>query len=304
MLDDKIPPMLAYRADPFDSPRHLFEIKWDGTRCLLFKKDQEIRLQNRRLEDITWRYPELAGLPKSLRARSAILDGELVVLAEGRPDFRRLQQREQLADPLKIGLAARRLPATYIAFDVLYFNDQPYLTAPLSARKEILPILLRPSSHLVESRFILEKGQAFFKEAVAQGLEGIMGKSLASPYLPGKRSRFWLKIKPKLTRSCYIIGYTPGEGARQGRFGALLVATREGEAWVYRGKVGSGFSDADLTVLSQRLAARRTAGPPFLPPPRVRQGRWVRPELKCEVRFQEETPRGHFRAPVFLRLVA
>ncbi len=242
MLDDKIPPMLAYSADPFDSPRHLFEIKWDGTRCLLFKKAQEIRLQNRRLEDITWRYPELAGLPKSLRARSAILDGELVVLAEGRPDFRRLQQREQLADPLKISLAARRVPATYIAFDVLYFNDQPYLTAPLSARKEILPILLRPSSHLVESRFILEKGQAFFKEVVAQGLEGIMGKSLASPYLPGKRSRFWLKIKPKLTRSCYIIGYTPGKAPGRAGLGRSWWPPGRGRPGCIGGKWEAGLA--------------------------------------------------------------
>ena len=99
LLTEKIAPMLAYSSPPFDSPRHLFEIKWDGTRCLLFIREGVIRLQNRRLQDITARYPELMGLHRRIGAKNAILDGELVVLVEGKPDFRTLQQREMAGDP-------------------------------------------------------------------------------------------------------------------------------------------------------------------------------------------------------------
>lgn len=299
MLDDKIAPMLAYAARPFDSPQHLFEIKWDGTRCLLFIKDGKLRLQNRRLEDITFRYPEMVALPRELKARNAILDGEVVVLSQGRSVFAKLQQREQVADPLKIQLLSRQLPATYIAFDLLYLNDEKYLQVPLIERKRLLEAIMQESPYLVESRFILEKGRAFFKEAVAQGLEGVMGKALNSPYLMGTRSRHWLKIKPRGQVECYIVGYREGQGARQGLVGSLGVATQEAGMWRYRGRVGSGFSEADLAALTPRLKKLKTEVPvaPVTPP--VKGMVWVRPELRCKVSFHEETAQGHFRAPVF-----
>ena len=179
MLDDKISPMLAYPADPFDSRRHLYEIKWDGTRCLLFKKGGEIRLQNRRLETITQRYPELQALTNQIAAQNAILDGELVVLTGGLTDFPRLQQREHIADPTKISLLSKKIPATYVAFDLLFLNDDKLVTRPLVDRKERLSKILRESPHLIESRFVREGGRVFFQEAVSQGLEGIMAKTLS-----------------------------------------------------------------------------------------------------------------------------
>lgn len=303
MLDDKILPMLAYSADPFDSPRHLYEIKWDGTRCLLFLRPGQIRLQNRRLEDITYRYPELRNLPQSLKVRNAILDGELVVLHQGRPDFRRLQQREQAADPRKISLLARRLPATYVAFDVLFLNDDKKLALPLIERKALLKRILLESPHLVESRFIHEKGISFFRQAVDQGLEGVMAKNLTSPYLIGKRSRYWLKIKPRLREDCVVVGFTAGEGGRSPYFGALLVATPKDGGLVYRGKVGSGFTEEDLEEIASRLQALRIDSCPLSQRVRVAGVQWVRPELRAEIHFQELTPRGHFRAPVFKRLL-
>jgi len=302
MLTARIPPMLAYFAPPFDSPRHLFEIKWDGTRCLLFLDQGRLRLQNRRLEDITHRYPELAGLAGDLQATNAILDGELVVLADGRPSFPLLQQREQAADPLKISLLARRLPATYIAFDLLFLNDRPRHLLPLEERRALLEGCLRESPRLVLSRAVYEHGRAFFAEAVAQGFEGVMAKALGSPYLIGTRSRFWLKIKPRLTEECVIIGYTPGKGGREESFGALLVAGPEGGRLVYRGRVGSGFDEATLGELTPRLRALETETPPMAGV-RVKGARWVRPQLRALVSYQEKTARGHFRAPVFVRLL-
>lgn len=292
--------MLAYAApEPFDSERHLFEIKWDGTRCLLFQKGAEMRLQNRRLETITHRYPELAGLPREIAAQNAILDGELVVLRDGRPDFAKLQQRDQVADPLKIALLSRTIPATYMAFDILWLDGEQVTARPLLARKELLAGVLRETPNLIESRFVRERGTAFFQEVVSRGLEGVMAKTLTGPYLIGRRSRHWLKIKPRQEKVCAVIGYTKGSGGRQGTLGALLVATREGDAWRYRGRVGSGFSEADLQELRARLQLLETAKSPLAHPPQVRGVQWVRPELRVRVSFQEETNRGHFRAPVF-----
>jgi DNA ligase D-like protein (predicted ligase) len=299
LLTEKIAPMLAYSSKPFDSVKHLFEIKWDGSRCLLFLQDGRIRLQNRRLQDITGRYPELGGLAEKFRINNAILDGELVVLSEGQADFRRLQQREQLSDPFKIDLMSRRLPATYIAFDLLFLNDRRYLEVPLRERKRVLRTILPDSDLVVESRFIEGQGKAFFQEAVSQGLEGIMAKALASPYLIGQRSRHWLKIKPRGAMECYVVGYSPGRGGRGETFGSLALASREPRGWLYRGLVGSGFSEAELQSLSRQLGALRVENPPAPLNETVKGIHWVRPQLRCRVSFHEITPRGHFRAPAF-----
>jgi bifunctional non-homologous end joining protein LigD len=292
--------MLAYAAPgPFDSERHLFEIKWDGARCLLFLKAGAIRLQNRRLETITHRYPELGGLSRQLAAQDAILDGELVALKDGQPSFPRLQQREQVADPTKIGLLSQSMPVTYVAFDILWLNGGQVTAQPLLARKELLADIVRETPQLILSRFVRGPGAAYFREVVSRGLEGVMAKTVAGPYLIGRRSRFWLKIKPRQHKVCTVIGYTTGSGSRAATLGALLVATREGHAWRYRGKVGSGFDTAALAELTARLQELKTPTPPLPQPPRVRGVHWARPGLVVRVSFQEETDRGHFRAPVF-----
>ncbi len=301
MLDKKIPPMLAFAApEPFDSKRHLFEVKWDGTRCLLFLQRGEIRLQNRRLEAITHRYPELREIGRHLKARNAILDGELVVLEDGKPNFPKLQQREQAGEPARIKLLSRLLPAVYVAFDILYLNSQEVFHLPLLHRKEKLAAVLGETPYLLESGFIREHGVAYFREAVARGLEGIMAKTLTGPYLIGRRSRSWLKIKARREKTCAVVGYTPGSGEREATVGALLLATREGQTWRYRGRVGSGFSKPVLKELAARLRELRTDKSPLPQPPAVRGVQWVRPELFVRVSFQEETNRGHFRAPVFV----
>src|SRR3990172_3178059 len=106
-----IHPMLAKSSPPFDSENHTFELKWDGTRCIAFLDRDNVRLQNRRLLDITYRYPEFQELNKKLNVKSAALDGEIVVLENGRPDFERLQQRQHIEDPWKIEILSGLIPA-------------------------------------------------------------------------------------------------------------------------------------------------------------------------------------------------
>ena len=133
MLDQKILPMLAQAGpEPFDSPDHLYEVYWDGTRCILFADENKIRLQNQHLRDVTFRYPEIAAL------RSRIWDGELVVLS-GRQAIH-LQAAEAVfsAAPLFHSKIRREMPATYVVFDILFLDGEKRLEIPLFRRKELV----------------------------------------------------------------------------------------------------------------------------------------------------------------------
>ncbi len=310
-LDKKIMPMLAYSAEPFDSPRHLFEIKWDGTRCIAFLSRTpdvaRLRLQNRRLLDITYRYPELASITRAFKGKSAILDGELVVFIRGRPNFQRLQEREHAERPFQIKLLSHDLPATFIAFDIIYLNGRPLVSQPLQKRKEILLENFKDKRflpHLVVANYVLERGKKYFREVSRLGLEGVMAKAIHSPYLIGQRSRLWLKIKARQSAMCLICGYLRTKGRKEEPFGSLILGEyRDGEI-VYRGRVGSGFTAGDFPSIYERLKVLRQAISPFREViPFQKEIVWLKPVLGCKVRYQEETPHGRFRAPVFLGLV-
>ncbi len=189
--------MLARPGAPFDSDTHLFEIKWDGTRMLAFVEQDGCRLVNRHQGERTGQYPELSCLAEL--PAGTILDGELVVFTEGRPDFSRLLSRDQTCDPFKIRLSSRRLPATYVVFDLLYEGYRPLLDRPLVERRRRLRQLVldldRPQ--VVFSEGIVGPGRVLFEEVCRQGLEGLVAKRLTSRYRPGKRTTAWLKIKPR-----------------------------------------------------------------------------------------------------------
>lgn len=303
MLPRVIKPMLAKLSSPFDSPRFLYEIKWDGTRCLFFIEDGKIRLQNRRLNDITYRYPEFWDLPKAIPKDGLVFDGEIVVLREGRPDFRLLQEREHVVSPVKIKALAERLPATYMVFDLLYLEGESIMSRPLQERRHLLKELLPRSPFVVESRYVLEQGVAFFQQVIAQGFEGVMAKAVDSPYLPGKRVDFWLKFKPRGRRECVIVGYLLRP---DGTLKSLLLAEPTEKGLIFRGRVASGLTSHLADTLLTRLKALETQEPPPLKGRlRFPKGvRWVRPEIRCLVSFQEITPYGQFRAPVLEEIKA
>jgi ATP-dependent DNA ligase len=187
--------MLAKPGVPFDSPEHLFEIKWNGTRVLAFVDSRAYRLVNRHRVDVTDRYPEL-GFLDHLPA-GTILDGEIVVLRQGKPDFRLLLSRNQARTPLKIQSLARTFPATYVVFDLLYLRFKPLLALPLWARRQRLEAVVRACANpgLVFSEGIVGSGRAFFEAVCRKELEGVVAKHLDGRYRPGRRA--WIKIKPR-----------------------------------------------------------------------------------------------------------
>ncbi len=300
LLSQKIKPMLAKRAKaPFNSKDWIYEVKFDGTRALLFFDGSRYWIQNRRLLDITYRYPELFVQSSE---ENFILDGEIVVFWEGKPDFYRLQEREH-AEKLKAEILAKLYPATYMVFDLLYLNGRSLLNEPIEKRKELLTSIDLGNKNFVLVDFVREKGKEYFENAVKLGLEGVMAKKLGTPYLPGKRVDFWLKFKKENEEDLVIVGYMVGEGERKDLIGSLLCAKPSGRGLRFVARVGTGFDKKLLAELKEKLDKLRVDKAPVENPPKLpRPVVWVEPKLICTVKYLEKTPGSSLRAPVFVRL--
>lgn len=294
-----IHPMLAQsRDDPFDGEEWSFEVKWDGTRTIAFV-DEDLRFQNRRLNQIAYRYPEV----RPVVTGAAVLDGEIVVMHEGRPDFMKLQQREHAMDEFKAGLLAKQLPATYVVFDILHWKGRSLVKLPLEERRRLLREAVEPQEHLYLSEPVHAEGRALFQVAEERGLEGIMAKRLGSPYLPGKRVDFWLKIKTYKPLDCVVCGLTVGKGWREPYFGSLILGVYDGALLRFVGSVGTGFDEALMAEILERT--RPLEGPcPFPDAPEVLPGVkvWLEPRLVCRVKYLQFTPDVKLRAPAFVRM--
>lgn len=190
----------------------------------------------------------------------------------------------------------------YYVFDILWIDGFSLIDLPLIERKEILAALIPEDGLIRYSDHIVEKGKAFFKLAVEQGLEGIIAKKADSTYHPGIRSHQWLKIKTRQTQEAVIAGFTEGRGGRK-HFGALILGIYHHNKFIYIGHTGSGLDDKGLVNVYKRLQPLITAKCPFLKKPKTNMApTWVRPEIVCEVKFQEWTNDNLLRIPIFLRL--
>jgi bifunctional non-homologous end joining protein LigD len=299
------PPMLATLVkEPFSAEGWLYELKYDGVRALASIESGALLLVGRKGRDETARYPELGAIPRGIKARQAILDGEIVVVDErGLTSFERLQSRVNLSRPADIERAARERTTVFIAFDVLELDDRDLMHTALRIRKKTLNDVLTPSSVLMYADHIEKEGETFFREVQRLGAEGMMAKRADSLYRPGIRSRDWLKIKAWRTQSCVIIGFTAGQGRRKEHLGALILAVLHDGKLTHCGQVGTGFDEQMLRTLREKLNPLIVKDPPVTPTPHTAEpATWVKPELVCEVRFSEWTSAGILRHPAFLGL--
>jgi bifunctional non-homologous end joining protein LigD len=304
-LRENVEPMLARSADvPPAAEDFIFEVKWDGLRALVVLDEGQIRIYGRNGMDFTKQFPELV-VPEAFRATSGLFDGEIVCLEpDGRPCFRDVIHRMQQKAESAIERARSKHSAVCYLFDCLYLDGRPIINEPLSRRREWLDDAIKREFTYRVSEF-MEDGAALLEAVKSMGLEGIMAKQRQSPYLPGKRSDSWVKIKTRRTMECLIIGYTKGQGDRQGSFGALHLARRDGNELKYLGKVGSGFDDASLKSVFAEVKALAEIKKPIKEKP-LDEARsvWVEPALVCEVQYASLTPDGLLREAVFLRLRA
>ncbi len=313
--------MLAEPSDqPFTSDDWLFELKMDGYRLIVSKSGNEVLLRSRNGHDYTAIFPEITRAVKALPFTECIVDGEVVVLdAEGKPSFSQLQKRGNLSAPLEVTRAAVERPATLFLFDLLAFGDYDLRSLPLRERKALLLAHFPKLGPVRTLDHIPREGERFLKHVAAMQLEGIIGKRADSRYRGG-RSDAWLKFKTDRSADFVIVGYTAPKGSRP-HLGALQLADLVDGALVYTGRVGTGFSDAQLGELRALLEpdARKTPacqGAVVTPGaallgaapltaetiPDTLTTTWVEPRHVCEVRFREWTPDGVLRHPTFLRL--
>jgi bifunctional non-homologous end joining protein LigD len=277
----------------------LHEIKFDGYRILARLSGGDVTLMSRNGLDWTRKFPEIAAALGRLKIASAVLDGEIVALAEnGQSSFARLQQALSAGDTGAL---------VFHCFDLPYLGDRDLARVKLVERKAALRDLLAGGDGIIRYTDHQDaRGPEFFQHACSLALEGIVSKQRDAPYVAG-RSRSWLKVKCGNREEFVIIGFSDPGGTRQG-FGSLLLGTHESDGTLrYAGRVGTGFDNALLGSLRKKLDALARKDKPVATLPKgttIRDVHWVAPKLVAEIGFTERTADGVLRHPTFIGLRA
>jgi len=294
-------PMLATLGTAIPSGTDwLYEVKWDGYRALCFFSAGKIRMLSRRGNKLEKQFAAVAeALPPSVKADTAIIDGEIVALDEnGKPSFQHLQNLTGFGTkPALKGMALP--PLNFFAFDLLYLNGYDLRKAALIDRRQLLASILLPSEMVRYSEHFAGKGAELLDAVRAKGLEGIIAKQAQSRY-ESKRSGSWIKIKVTTQQDFVICGYILGE---REPFGALVLGYYKDQKLVYAGNVGSGFTQQSLKSVFEKIKLLITKKAVLGGVPKdVGEVIWTKPELVCMVKFTSWTGDERLRAPVFLGL--
>jgi bifunctional non-homologous end joining protein LigD len=273
------------------------EVKWDGMRVLVDIRGGVARLFSRNEIDATVSFPELAGVPVA----DALLDGEVVVFADGTPSFAALAERMHVSRADRAQRLAERIPVTLLAFDVLRLGERDLLDQPLAVRRELLGEL-----DLQHDRWqtppVYDDGPMLFDATYQQGLEGIVSKRVTSRYRPGWRSKDWLKFAHR-RRESYVIGGWRLETDSRDRLGAVLVGQPSADGLLYRGRVGSGIAGRTAAVLRDVLAGLTRDTTPFVdevPKLDAVGTTWVEPVLVVDVESLGPSAQGRIRQPSYV----
>lgn len=289
------PMLIAENVAPFADDRYLYEMKWDGERCIAYLDPTgETELRNKRQVRMLPKVPELVEIHKQAKKR-CILDGELLCLVDGKPSFEAIQRRSLMSNRYKIELEAKRYPATFIAFDCLYYDGKDLTLLSLTERKAVLQKAVKESERLAISR-VFDDGQALalFQLAKEQGLEGIVAKRKDSLYFQGTRTKTWLKIKNMMDDDFVVCGYI----FKENHMISLVLGQYHDEKLVYKGHVTLGVGGAAFAKIKAQSRALR---PPFDVPEghRNEDAVWIEPRLVCVVEYMHKTKSGGMRQPVF-----
>ncbi|MGN1227971.1 MAG: ATP-dependent DNA ligase [Christensenellales bacterium] len=288
-----ISPMLLYQTEPFDDENYIFELKLDGIRCLAYIDKESVVLHNKRYKDVTNLYPELKSIYKCIKKR-CILDGELVCMINGKPNFYELQKRSMLSNDFKISILNKKNPIQFVAYDILYLGNDDVTNLPLLERKKLLKQNVKEGYNLSISRYIETKGKAYFELVKEQGLEGIVAKKKDGKYYIGKRTREWLKIKVMKDEDLIICGYQVGENEEIRS--VILGAFDELGLLICKGKVSLGISKDEAKFI-KLFAKKHTIKTPWFA--KYKNVVWLKLELIATVEFMDETKSGGMRQPVW-----
>lgn len=287
---DASPMLIAEQMEAFNNPDWIYELKMDGFRCLSYVDRTLVDFRNKRNMQMLSKFPELKDISQNV-THKCILDGEIVVLRDGVPDFYLVQKRTLLTDRFKIELEAARHPASYVVYDCLQDGNKELLWTPLMDRKQVLRNLVSENPRIAVSRFIENNGVALYQAAENRKLEGVVAKRKESCYLMGKKSKKWVKFKWMLDEDFVVAGYI-----QKGKhtFSIILSKYRQGTL-IYKGHVTSGVTVEIVAALTP------TATNPFhmLPMGDGNEGAiWVQPEHVCTVEYMPNT-KNSLRQAVF-----
>jgi bifunctional non-homologous end joining protein LigD len=286
-------PMLASVAkQAFDDSDWIYEMKWDGYRIIAELNNEQTNLWSRNGLNYNERFSLIADACNKIK-KNVVLDGEVVLMNDKQvPDFQQLQHYEP-GDPGVL---------LYYVFDLLYVDGKSVKDLSLLERKKKLKSILGKRQLVRYCDHITTKGIEFFTAVHDMGLEGIIAKEKDSTYREGVRSKSWLKIKGAKSEEVLIAGFTQPRNSRK-YFGALILATPKGKKFVYRGHVGTGFSQSLQKELLTKLKKLQTDKSPFSEKvPLNEKVTWIKPSITVEIGYGEITQGGLFRHPVFLRV--
>ncbi|PLR98733.1 non-homologous end-joining DNA ligase [Bacillus sp. T33-2] len=279
-----------------ESDEWIAQIKWDGVRILTYFDNGAVRLFNRKKRERTLHYPEIVNIQGYCSAKSVILDGEVISLGEnGKPAFNEVMKRDGIRRLDRINMVRKIVPVTYMVFDVLFLNGEWIHNKPLLDRLNLLSEIIMPNEHIqcVSSG---NDGGSLFRAVKEHGMEGIVMKQIDSPYLPGKKKDYWLKIKNYRDIIAVIGGFT----LRNNIVNAILLGLYDDSGrLIYVGHTGTGkMTVQDWKDLTEVLRPSIVSNQPFAnQPERHAQSVFVRPEITVKIKFAEWTDAGYMRQP-------
>lgn len=283
------PMLIAEQKEAFDNRDWIYELKMDGFRCLSYIENGSVDFRNKRNMAMLSKFPELKEIWRNVHGK-CILDGEIVVLKDGAPDFYTLQRRTILTDRFKIELEATRNPASYVVFDCLYYEEKELVWDPLIERKKLLPQLINEDPRIAVSRYIEGRGIALYQIADEKELEGVVAKRKESIYYMGKLSKDWIKFKRMTDEDFITTGYI-----QKGKYiYSLILGKYKGDGQLqYKGHVTAGVTQESVRQLTP------TSSAPFhVMPVGNEHAIWVIPDHVCVVEYMPNT-KNSLRQPVF-----
>ena len=300
-LFSPVQPMLAQSAaDVGEALRALgqaaLEWKLDGARVQVHRDGERVRVYSRTLREVTDAVPDVAAVARAARASSLILDGEaLAMRRDGTPEPFQVTMR-RFGRRLDVDRLAPDLPLTAFFFDLLHLDGQDLLARPNAERRAALEAIL-PDLHLVPRRVTGEpaEAEAYLRDALARGQEGLVAKALDAPYEAGRRGGAWLKVKRAHTLDLVVLAVERGSGRRRGWLSNLHLGARDPArgGFAMLGKTFKGMTDAMLAWQTERLRALA-----------VEEDGWVvrvRPELVVEVAFDGIQASSRYESGLALR---
>ncbi|WP_025716569.1 ATP-dependent DNA ligase [Paenibacillus sp. 1-18] len=280
---------------PPSGTKWVAQVKWDGVRILHYFDGNESRLFNRKLNERTMQYPELLDTNAFCKARSVILDGEVIAFDMTKPSFHEIMKRDRLKQAHKIKLSVNTNPVTYMIFDILFYNGAWVTDKSLDYRQRLLDKIIVPRNNIQISQNFSD-GIALFNLMKQYQMEGVVYKDISSKYrINGKDGR-WKKHKivndlfavvGGITRSNHIVN------------SLLLGLYTDKDDFIYIGSAGTGkLTRHDWVFITEQTNKIVSAKRPFSnDPEKSKDVIWVKPELTVKVEYLEFTPGGTMRHP-------